>query len=246
MRVFRRVLPMGIDPATLSGRIADWDASIFASLTFNGSNISAWADQSATGKNLSQGTASKQPLYSATGLNGHPALLLTRANIQYLSAASSLWTGDPAFTVFAACNLSDAAFAALLSLGGVGVLGSITFLANYNAATKGGLATNGGNAQWTGAAGNMNGMILSWTKSASSQIGTGNMYRNGAAATFVAASASTLAVTAGTTVVGVNVASINTTYAVGGAIARVVAFDHVLTAAEHQGVVNNLANKHLS
>jgi hypothetical protein len=43
-------------------------------ITFNGSAVSGWADQSGNGNNASQGTPAQQPQYSATAMNGFPAI----------------------------------------------------------------------------------------------------------------------------------------------------------------------------
>lgn len=43
-------------------------------ITFNGSDVSAWADQSGNGRNATQATASRQPLYVASVINGLPAV----------------------------------------------------------------------------------------------------------------------------------------------------------------------------
>jgi hypothetical protein len=55
--------------------LALWlDASDLATLTFNGSNISAWTDKSATHFIATQPTAIDQPLYVANGFNNLPTL----------------------------------------------------------------------------------------------------------------------------------------------------------------------------
>jgi hypothetical protein len=40
-------------------------------ITLNGSNVSAWNDQSGNAHHFTQGTAAKQPLFVSNGLNGH-------------------------------------------------------------------------------------------------------------------------------------------------------------------------------
>lgn len=62
-------------PALLGSALALWlDAADEASITLNGSNVSQWRDRSGNGRNVAQSTASSQPQYEATGLNGKPAL----------------------------------------------------------------------------------------------------------------------------------------------------------------------------
>jgi len=50
------------------------DASDAATITLNGSTVSGWADKSGNTKNASQATASKQPAYNASALNGLAAV----------------------------------------------------------------------------------------------------------------------------------------------------------------------------
>jgi hypothetical protein len=57
-------------------------------------NLSAWADQSATGASLVQATSSAQPIYSLTdGLLSTPALTFASASLQRIASASSVATG---------------------------------------------------------------------------------------------------------------------------------------------------------
>jgi len=63
-------------PDELGADLALWlDAEDTASITLNGSTVSQWNDKSGNGYAAAQGTASAQPAYSATGLNGKPALV---------------------------------------------------------------------------------------------------------------------------------------------------------------------------
>ena len=43
-------------------------------ITLNGSDVSAWEDQSGWGNDVEQGTVSSQPLFVASGINGQPSL----------------------------------------------------------------------------------------------------------------------------------------------------------------------------
>jgi hypothetical protein len=50
------------------------DAADAATITLNGSNVSQWNDKSGNNRNASQSTASWQPLFVPTGMNGLPTL----------------------------------------------------------------------------------------------------------------------------------------------------------------------------
>jgi hypothetical protein len=101
-------------PKRLGASLALWlraDKGVF----LNGSNVAAWADQSGNGRDFSQGTASRQPTWSATALGGQPAVVFDGANDIFSAATlSALSTSadtfivmkcanDPALTGFGAC-----------------------------------------------------------------------------------------------------------------------------------------------
>lgn len=50
------------------------DANDTSTITLNGSTVSQWNDKSGNGRNAVQANATSQPLYSATAINGKPAL----------------------------------------------------------------------------------------------------------------------------------------------------------------------------
>jgi len=50
------------------------DAEDSTTITLNGTTVSQWNDKSGNGINVSQATATSQPAYSATGLNGKPVI----------------------------------------------------------------------------------------------------------------------------------------------------------------------------
>lgn len=64
-------------------------------VTLNGSTVSAWADQSAGGKNFIQNTAGNQFTYNASGLNGKPILQAT-AGASFMVTSPALTRGVPA------------------------------------------------------------------------------------------------------------------------------------------------------
>lgn len=61
-----------INPGTVANLNLWLDASV--GITLNGADVSAWADQSGSGNNATQGVAANQPAFSATGLNGNPTI----------------------------------------------------------------------------------------------------------------------------------------------------------------------------
>lgn len=69
-RLLRPKATIGFDPKTISGLAVWLDASKASSITLNGSNVSAWADQSGNGRDATQATAANQPSYSTAALNG--------------------------------------------------------------------------------------------------------------------------------------------------------------------------------
>lgn len=79
-----------------------------AYVTVTQRNVSAWADQSGSGNHATQGTASRQPLYVESAVNGHPALyfsgnapadaLTTEAftrNQPHTALVCGFWTANP-------------------------------------------------------------------------------------------------------------------------------------------------------
>lgn len=71
-------------------------------ITLNGSDVSAWADQSGSGNNVSQGTASRQPAYNASGgPNSLPSLDFTFTDRHLLaSGAVSLLSAVAGYTLY--------------------------------------------------------------------------------------------------------------------------------------------------
>lgn len=87
---------LAFTPASITGKIGWWDASVAASFTFNsGSNISAVADQSGNSSNMAKAGSSNWPAYQATGLNSRPCIQFTATSIAALQCASfAMGTGN--------------------------------------------------------------------------------------------------------------------------------------------------------
>lgn len=62
-------------PYNLGANLALWlDAEDATTITLNATTVSAWADKSSNGRNVTQATATSQPTYSTTAINGKAAM----------------------------------------------------------------------------------------------------------------------------------------------------------------------------
>lgn len=97
----------GSIPLTISGLYAWYRSDL--GITLNGSTVSAWADQSGSGRHLTQATGSKQPTYNSTDsqYNNKPSLTFTAASQTVLTNSSFTWT---TFTVFLVCKVTAAGY----------------------------------------------------------------------------------------------------------------------------------------
>lgn len=86
----------GFNPLSISGLAAWYDASNAGSVTLNGSTVSQWNDLSGNGRHQTQATASLQPNYTASGLNGKATL--TTTGTQWMQSAA--FASSTAATVF--------------------------------------------------------------------------------------------------------------------------------------------------
>lgn len=91
-------------PKRLGSSLALW-LRADKGVSFNGSNVAAWLDQSGNGRDFSQGTASRQPTWSATALGGQPAVVFDGANDIFSAATlSALTTSADTFIVMKCAN----------------------------------------------------------------------------------------------------------------------------------------------
>ena len=115
------------------------DAAEAGTITLNGSTVSQWNDKSGNGRNVSQATASAQPTYNATGLNGKPSLSFDGTSDFMLGVSNIGLSGNPLFSVagvFVTQLPSDDVF---LSFGSTAAASSYHFM-----------GANSGNNVWTG------------------------------------------------------------------------------------------------
>ena len=87
----------GMDPRFFSASCVVW-LRADSGITLNGGTVSAWADQSGRSNDLSQSTASQQPTWTQSGLNGEPELsfdgvddVLTGPSFFGLLSAADSW-----------------------------------------------------------------------------------------------------------------------------------------------------------
>lgn len=74
--------------------------------TLSGSAVSAWADQSGTGNNVSQSNNPNMPTYVENAVNGRPVIRFTGTG-QILQSTSQVLSGSTAFTTFTVGKLNE-------------------------------------------------------------------------------------------------------------------------------------------
>jgi hypothetical protein len=100
-----RPVASGFNPKSIAGLQAWFDASVLSSMTFNSTTVSQWNDLSGNGYHATQSTALLQPTYTATGMNGKPALDFLDTNgvltsTLTVAGAVSTPTTSPQVTIF--------------------------------------------------------------------------------------------------------------------------------------------------
>ena len=103
--VFRKSATRQFSPADITGLAAWYDASNAASITLNGSTVSQWSDLSGNGRHQIQGSASLQPTYNASGLNGKGTL--TTSGTQWMQA--SAFASSSSATIFLVWKIASVA-----------------------------------------------------------------------------------------------------------------------------------------
>jgi surface protein len=91
-------------PASLGADLALWlDADDAGTITLNGSDVAQWDDKSGNGNDVSNGAASTQPAYLATGWNGNPTVSFTATGQEFLfKAGVSNFASNDDFTLASA------------------------------------------------------------------------------------------------------------------------------------------------
>ncbi|WP_439399098.1 hypothetical protein ACRQ5Q_17015 [Bradyrhizobium sp. PMVTL-01] len=84
--------------APIPGLVGWWDASVTASMSLSGSNISTIADQSGNGQTLSS-SGFTPPTYNATGFNSRPAMMFSSSGTYLARSVFPMGTGNT-LTVF--------------------------------------------------------------------------------------------------------------------------------------------------
>lgn len=217
-----------VDPASLSGRVLDLDASRITGIA-DGGVVASWTDDSGAGNTAVQATSTNQPLYRSTWAsnllpnNGRPIVYFDGSN-DFMTSAASSSTAETVFVVAQAVAFGTLA-GLIGSQGGSG--GFAMRIANGNTIA---LEADGAAA------------INSTSQSIPTSTGVMHLYAASYANTgaFVtsydgisATGTSSAALTASRTT---KIGAIASGSSWNGAIARVIKFSRVLTTAERTGV----------
>ena len=106
--------PAGFSPASVASLAAWYDASTSANLSLFGSSVAALSDKSGKANNLAQPASSREPTYTATGINGLGSIVF--AGAQYLLSANTAFSTNlfNESTVFAVANQTNTVDSSIL------------------------------------------------------------------------------------------------------------------------------------
>lgn len=106
-------------PSDVAGLVLWLDGN--EGITLNGDNVSAWADQSGNGNDFAMTTESAQPLYEATGLNGHGIVTFDGVD-EYLTTTGDFLASITAthFFIVVKMDYGSDTTQAIFDLGGAG------------------------------------------------------------------------------------------------------------------------------
>jgi hypothetical protein len=103
-------------PSGISGLQLWLDADDSETITLNGSTVSQWNDKSGNGYNVSQGTASNQPTYTASALNSKNVVRFD-GNDELTNGSATVVGGSTNRTVFVVLNSTAGTIAYGVTLG---------------------------------------------------------------------------------------------------------------------------------
>jgi hypothetical protein len=99
----------GFLPSNLPGLMFWVDSAL--GITLNGSNVSAWADQSGNGNSLQQPTAANQPAYTASdaAYNGQPSLTFLSTNPNWMDQANAFPVTVQPLSIYCVAHVTSTA-----------------------------------------------------------------------------------------------------------------------------------------
>jgi hypothetical protein len=163
------------------------DAADASTITLNGSTVSQWSDKSGNARNATQSSASLQPTYNTTVVNGRPALVFTNNR---LDLPAGTYTASPAIAV--AMNRGTQFSAAMFLQNTTQIILALNYLAatNFWFSRRGSAqiaptvpsASAGGTDIYLGDSGASNGTTWTYTYNGSTPATTTNLGLAGGAA----------------------------------------------------------------
>lgn len=118
------------------------DAEDASTITLNGSTVSQWNDKSGNSKHVAQTTATNQPTYTSSAINGKPAMVFDGAGDCLVGTSNFGIFGNPLFAVAGVFSVQLPSQQVFLSWGSTGQGGGFHYM-----------GAGSGNDVWTGFAG---------------------------------------------------------------------------------------------